>query len=300
MHEEFELTLSTGEKMKGVEYIVKDAKYNLTIQTGMCEHATRYIEVAKHLNSKKINVFVLDAFGQGLNAESVERQQIWPKDGFFKNVEGIALMVDRAKANGLPTTHFGHSMGSFMTQSFMERYPGKATKIILCGSNGGQRFLMKLASFIANIVVNKSNLEKPVPLIQKLSLDAYAKSIKDRKSDLDWLSYDEENIENYKNDPYCGALNMGSFWKGFLKGMSTIWDKKQLKNIDKNTSIFIIAGKEDPVGRNSKGPIWLYETYKKLGIKKVYMKLYDHMRHEILNETEKEMVFKDVADFVTK
>ena len=42
------------------------------------------------------------------------------------------------------------------------------------------------------------------------------------------------------------------------------------------------------------------ETYKKLGIKKVSMKLYDHMRHEILNETEKEMVFDDVSEFVTK
>lgn len=296
----FELTLSSGEIIKGVKYLTKDAKYNLTIQTGMCEHATRYEEVAKFLNSKDINVFVLDAFGQGLNAESVERQQIWPKDGFFKNVEGIALMVDMAKENGLPTTHFGHSMGSFMTQAFMERYPGKADKIILCGSNGGQRILMKLASLLANIVVNKSNWEKPVPFIQKLSLDAYAKSIKNRKDELDWLSYDEENIANYKNDPYCGALNTGSFWKGFLKGMSTIWDKKWLKKIDKDTPVFIIAGKEDPVGQNSKGPIWLYETYKKLGVKDVSMRLYDRMRHEILNETEKQMVFDDVASFVTK
>ena len=296
----FELSLPSGEILKGVEYLAKDAKYNLTIQTGMCEHATRYEEAAKYLNQYGINVFVVDAFGQGLNAESIERQQIWPVDGFSKNVDGIALMVDKAKENGLPTTHFGHSMGSFMTQSFMERYPGKANKIILCGSNGGQRMLMKLASFLANIIVNKKNFEKPVPFIQKLSLDAYSKSIKNRKGPNDWLSYDEENIAAYEKDPYCGALNTGSFWKYFLKGMSKIWDKKEMKQIDKDTHIFIIAGKEDPVGQNGVGPIWLYETYKKLGIKNVSMRLYDHMRHEIFCETEKEMVFKDVANFVTK
>ena len=40
------------------------------------------------------------------------------------------------------------------------------------------------------------------------------------------------------------------------------------------------------------------DTYQKYGVTDVRMNLYEHMRHEILNETGKEKVWQDVLDFI--
>ncbi len=298
--EQFEVSLSTGEKLKGCYWPAENAAANLTIQTGMNEHASRYDDLAKWMNERGVNVWCLDAFGQGLNAESVEAQERWPEDGFAKNVEGIHLMTALAKENGLPTTHMGHSMGSFMTQSLIQRYPHFTDKVIICGSNGGQAAMMKMGYAMAKMQVNKKNWNEPNKTLSSLGLGGYTKAVKNRKTDLDWLSYDEENVKTYIADPYCGHENTNGFWLEFLKGMATIWTKKCLKTISPDERILLIAGEEDPVGRNGKGPKWLEKTYKKLGVKDVALILYPHMRHEIHNETEHLKVYEDLLTFIKK
>jgi len=298
MAEVFEIKLPSGETLKGYHWAAKDAKANLTMITGMQEYALRYDDLAKYLVGRGINVWILDAFGQGLNAPTEAELQIWPENAFAKTVDAIDLMNKMAKENGLPTIQAGHSMGSFMTQSRLERYPHSADKTILIGSNGGQKGLMKIASMLANVTVSKKKRDLPNPTLTNLGVGAYGKGIKDRKTDLDWLSYNEENVQKYIADPYLGHMPTGGFWKEFLKGMAIIWTGKALKGIAKDEVIYITAGEEDPVGQNGKGPRWLEKTYKKLGVENVTLKLYPHMRHEIHNEIGKEVVYEDLANFI--
>ena len=296
----FTIELPSKETLKGHYWPAEKAKANLTMITGMQEYAARYDGLARYLNSRGINVWILDAFGQGLNAPTEDDLQKWPLDAFAKTVDAIHLMNVEAKKNGLPTVQAGHSMGSFLTQSRLERYPHSADKTILIGSNGGQAGLMSIAYFLSKIMVHKSNWDKPNPTLTNLGVGAYGKGIKDKKTDLDWLSYNEENVKAYIADPYLGHMPTGGFWREFLKGMSTIWKKKNLLGIAKDEVIYITAGEEDPVGQNGKGPRWLEKTYKDMGIKDVTLKMYAHMRHEIHNEDDKETVYQDLADFILK
>lgn len=298
--EEFEVQLPSGEVLKGYHWPAENAVANLTMITGMQEYAARYDRLGKYLNTRGINFWCLDALGQGRNVDSVENLQKWPKFGFSKNVDAVKLMVDLAKANGLPTTQMGHSMGSFITQSLIERYPHCADKVILCGSNGGQAGLMKFGFMTASLVVHRSNWDKPNGFLTSLSLGGYAKAVKNRKTDVDWLSYNEQNVQDYIKDPYCGHPNTGGFWVEFMRGMRDIWTKKAMSNISKDDNIFIIAGAEDPVGQNGKGPKWLLDAYKKYGVEKVELKLYEHMRHEIHNEDDYMTVYNDIAEFILK
>ncbi|MCR5078741.1 MAG: lysophospholipase [Bacilli bacterium] len=296
--EEFSVKTPSGIVMKGRKWEAKEPKANLTIITGMDEHATRYAPFAEFLNEHGVNVWCLDALGQGLNAESEEAQERWPKDGFFENVAGIAEMVKLAKSNGLPTTHMGHSMGSFLSQSLIQWHPLIADKVVLCGSNGGQAFLMSAANLISKLIVHKGNWDKENKFMDNLGLGGYSKAIKDRKTDFDWLSYNEENVKKYIDDPYCGHANTGGFWKGFTAGMKTIWKKKYMSKVDKKQKILIVAGQDDPVGQNGKGLKWLENAYKKVGVNDVTLILYPNMRHEILNEIEKEKPYNDILNFI--
>ena len=119
----FEVRIKSGETLKGWHWPADRARVNLTIMTGMNEYALRYAPFAEWLNGHGVNVWCLDAFGQGLNAPSYNMQERWPLKAFQKNVQAICRMTRLARRNGLRTFLLGHSMGSFMVQSFMERFP---------------------------------------------------------------------------------------------------------------------------------------------------------------------------------
>jgi alpha-beta hydrolase superfamily lysophospholipase len=296
--EKFQVTLPNGKSLFGAAYKTAGTKRNLVIITGMDEHATRYENFASFLNQQGFDVYVLDTFGQGLNVSKPEEQEII-KEGFFADtVDALHQEVEDLKKSGKPTSLMGHSMGSFMVQSFVERYPNSAKSIIICGSNGPCKGKMHGAYVLSKVIVHKSNWDKPSKLLQKAGLGSNAKAIKNRKTDFDWLSYNEENVKNYMADPYCGHVNTNGFWREFLKGMDTLYQKKNLKQISSEENIFIISGAEDPVGGCGKGPTALKEMYKKYGVKRVSLKLYEKMRHEIHNEIGHEKVYSDIAEFL--
>ncbi|HHT67004.1 MAG TPA: alpha/beta hydrolase [Erysipelotrichaceae bacterium] len=296
----FEIKLETGEILKGCHFPTKEAQANFVFITGMQEYASRYTPLAEYLNKKKINVWILDHFGQGLNAPTQEDLQKWPKGAFDKTVEALNLLILEAKKNNLPTTQGGHSMGSFMTQARLQKYPLAADKTLLVGSNGGQAGLMSIASLLSKTLINKNNWDKPSPFFDNLGLGSYNHKIKNPRTSKDWLSYNEENVDNYIRDPYLGQMNTGGFWREFLLGMSKIWKKKNLKKINQNETILISSGQDDPVGQYGKGVEWLKKTYQKLGVNHVELKLYPKMRHEIHNERNNIQVYRDWANFILK
>lgn len=297
MSQVFEITLQDGYNMKGNAFLIDSGRANFVFLTGMQEYSMRYARLASFLNDNGVNVWILDHIGQGENAASVADQQKWCIGAFDKTVEALYETILLAKQNGLPTVQGGHSMGSFMTQARLERYPRAADKTLLIGSNGGQALLMKLGYLGTKLLVNRANWDEPNRRLSWMCMGSYAKSVKDRKSNLDWLSYNEENIKQYKKDPYCGHPNTSGFWREFLKGMRTIWDKRELDKIASGEIVLISSGEEDPVGQNGEGPKWLYEQYRKRGAT-VTLKLYPKMRHEIHNEDDSETVYQDWLEFI--
>ena len=59
----------------------------------------------------------------------------------------------------------------------------------------------------------------------------------------------------------------------------------------------ILSGKEDPAGSFGSGPKKLYEILSSQ-ISSCNLKLYDGMRHEILNEPSKNIVYHDVLNYL--
>ncbi len=287
--------------LKGYCSIAESPKSNLVLMTGMQEHSDRYEDLALYLNGFGISVYVLDAVGQGLNAPKVEDQQKWYFNAFDINVSAAHEQIEKLKRETkLPTFLMGHSMGSFMSQRYLELFPNTADKVVLCGTNGPAKAKMQFGYMTASLVTTKKNWNKPSNFLSNASLGPYSKAIKNRKTDLDWLSYNEENVQKYIADPYAGHPNTHGFWKEFLRGMKELYKRKWLKKISPDEKILIIAGEEDPVGEMGKGPRRLEQMYKKLGVKEVEIKMFDHMRHEIHNEVEHQVVYQTLSDFLTK
>ena len=121
-----------------------------------------------------------------------------------------------------------------------------------------------------------------------------------RKPVMDWLSYNTENVDKYIADPLCGFGPNNGFCLEFLKGLKRLHRRKFLLKIRKDLDIFIISGKDDPVSNYGKDVNKLKTMYNKLGINNVDTKIYEGMRHEILNEDDRKTVYQDVVDFFNK
>ena len=89
-----------------------------------------------------------------------------------------------------------------------------------------------------------------------------------------------------------------SYYKDLTETFSLI--AKEIELIDNDLPIFIISGDNDPVGNFGKGVITLFNKLKAVGIIDLTLKLYKEGRHEMLNELNKQEVFKDVLKWIEK
>lgn len=293
-------TLKNSEELYGHAWTIEKPIGNVVILTGMEEHSLRYDDFATFLNKHGYNVYCIDHYGQGENVNTEEELGVWPVSGFSKSVKNADELVEKLRISVLPTYLFGHSMGSFIIQDFIQRYTEHVNKVILCGTNGPNKLMISIGYFLSRLIVHKNNRKEPSPFLRSLMLGPYTKAIKDHKTPTDWLSYNEDNVKRYNLDPKCGYLyhSKKSFYREFLKGLNRLHKKKFMKKIRQDMSILLVAGAEDPVGNNSKGVLKLARLYKKLGIKDVQTIIYPEMRHEILNELDNDKVYHDILAFL--
>ena len=287
--------------LRGYSWECENPEAILVIATGMEEYALRYDNFASFLAENNINVYCIDCYGQGDNALYENDLGIVPCSAFSKNVRIIDDLVKKYSLKGKPTIVLGHSMGSFLIQDYIQRYSKHANKAIIMGSNGpNSNFSYKIGYQLARFVCKTKGENKEAKLLKNLAIGSYAKSVKNRKTDCDWLSYNEENVKQYIDDPKCGHPSSNGFYRELLKGNRRLYKTKFLNKINKKLNILIVSGKDDPVGKFGKGPTSLYKLYKKLEISDVELKLYENLRHEILNEKEKEIVYNDILNFIKK
>ncbi|MCQ2792046.1 MAG: lysophospholipase [Bacilli bacterium] len=294
------ITNSFNDTLYGYAWTVKDPKANVIIMTGMQETAERYDDFANFLNQNNYDVYCIDHYGQGLNIKDINLPGVWPISGFSKTVKTFGELENNLKKTGLPVYIFAHSMGSFMAQEFIQRFHERVSKVILCGTDYANPWVMGCAYLLSKHIVPNSKRDEPSKKMANLVTGAFAKAVPNAKTEFDWLSYNTANVEKYSKDPKCGFVATGGFYREFLKGMKRIGKKKFIRKIRQTVSIYIIAGKEDPVGHMGKGPTKLYKRYKRLGVTNIQLKLYDKMRHEILNENNNKVVYQDILEFLDK
>lgn len=298
----FNIRVDESHVQRGNEYLIDKPIGNVVIITGMAEHSRRYEPLARRLNYEGFSVTVLDHWGQGENCADVKDLQKWEKGSWYVTMHALNILGEKMRRHtDKPVYLMGHSMGSFMVQNYLFYYPDTVDKAIIMGSNGpNAKLILSMGNLVAKLLTNSKNWDKPAKFLHNLSLGGYAKSIKNRKTDCDWLSYNEDNVKRYIDDPYCGVMNTYGFFHEFMAAMVTLYKRSNLKKISKKQPILIIAGDEDPVGACGKGPTALAKMYRKLGVKEVELKIYQHMRHEILNEYDSNIVIDDIVAFLEK
>lgn len=273
---------------------------------GLAEHSLRYDRFGSILAEQGYVFNAFDMRGHGRTAElslangTGDFGKLADKDGFKKAMSDVDEMIDSLAAEypGLPVILMAHSFGSFVGQGYIENYHGKIAACFLIGSAGPRLALTTSGYILASIIKFFRGKNSIVGFLEKLSFGSYNKRISDLKSKYDWLSKDQLSNQMYADDKWCGFPLKTSFYCDMTGALSTIHKKKNMAKIDKDLPIYLLFGAEDPVGDYGKTVRALADIYAKLGIKNVTVKEYPGDRHEILNETDKEVVEKDILEYL--
>ena len=280
---------------------VENPKGIVQIVHGMTEYALRYDYFAKKLCENGYIVYAHDQRGHGeTSPKDEEKGYIADDEGFDILVENVKELTDVAKKenSNLPIILFGHSMGSFVSQRYIELYGNGIDGVILSGTNGKPDRITKLGILISKIEIMLKGRKAKSKLMDKLSFGDFNSNFKPTRTDYDWLCSVNEEVDKYIESPVCGFICSTSFYYDLIRGLWKINKKENLNNIPKNLPIYIFAGDKDPVGKFGKGIVKLYDTYKSIGIYNLNYKLYSNGRHEMLNENNKDEVIKDLLDWI--
>lgn len=266
---------------------------------GMCEHIARYDDFARFLAGNGFIVCGNDHLGHGKSID--ERSQI----GFMGAVSGDKRLVDdmhiltkimKKRNPGLPYFLFGHSMGSFCARIYAAHFGDELDGLIICGT-GNTPSVMSVLSSSLDKLVDRFGLMKRVDTIAQIMNKGFSAMTDEKDNPLAWLSVDKENRIAYSNDDLCTFTYTLAGYRDIFNLMSEACDDRWAFRLPKDLPIMIISGAKDPVGMNGKGVLAVADHLVTAGYEPTVI-LYPGMRHEILNETEHEVVYNDVLSFL--
>lgn len=301
MKKEFNLQVTNETTLYGYIFEPENmiSKGVVQIVHGMAEHIGRYFDFMQYLCDNGYVVVGYDQRGHGKTAGSVENCGYMDDNDNFNILVDDLFKVNQFVHEQYPNKIiylFGHSMGSFVSQRYIELYSNTIDGVILSGSNFNKGLFIKLGKCIASIITKFKGRKHISKFMHNLSLGSYNKKFKPAVTSVDWLSRDEENNIKYEQDEYCGMIFTVSYFKDLTNAFIKI--ENDIELIDNDLPIYIMSGDNDPVGNFGKGTTLLYNKLKSIGIKDLTLKLYKDGRHEMLNEINKEEVYKNVLEWI--
>lgn len=263
---------------------------------GAAEHSGRYDRFANALTAQGYAVYATDHRGHGrTRLRSGATGDAGPDAWNRMVMDEIALTQHlRATHPGLKLALFGHSLGSFMAQDYIERRGELLDALVLSGTSYGPPPPKQLLDALDAAV--KADALAPSPVWAGLFAD-FNKPFSSSPG-FQWLSRDAEEVRKYTSDPLAGFAFNNELARDIFAGYARMRDPALEARIPKALPILVIQGEKDPVGENLKGTQALLDRYQALGLTRVQHRFYRDARHELLNETNREEVTRDVLGWL--
>lgn len=268
---------------------------------GMAEHIDRYDEFARYLASHGFAVCGHDHIGHGGSVEDSSQLGHMPMksgaDILIADVDSLRKVAS-SRYPDLPYFIFGHSMGSFVTRCYLARYGEGLAGAILCGTGNQPAALSAGGNALCHLIGIIKGSDYRSKLIDNLAAGGFNNAIDNPRTAVDWISHNKENVDAYLADGRCGFMFSAGAYAALTSLTREAVSKACVNAYPKELPLLYVAGEEDPVGDCGKGVRAAAKLARSAGLDDVQVKLYPHMRHEILNEDDKAQVMEDVAVWI--
>lgn len=283
------------------------------ISHGMAEHIERYDEFARYLVRRGILVVGNNHMGHGDSINSKEdlgyfsipikglgKRALTNNDSSANAVKDLYHITKITKKHypGIPYILLGHSMGSFLARRYIMRYGNAIDGAILIGTGNQKNSTINTGLLLTKLITAIYGERHRSKVLNKMMFGTYNRKIKKPKSENDWICSHKETIKKYNEDELCGFLFTMNGIEALLSTLKYITKQENIDKIPNDIRMLILSGMDDPVGNYGEDVTYVYEKYKSHGVEDIEMKLYKDCRHEILNETIRAKVYRDIFDWI--
>ena len=115
-----------------------------------------------------------------------------------------------------------------------------------------------------------------------------------------WICSDPEVAKEYKESELCGFTFTDDAYLALFELMKRAYDVEHYSCTNPKMPVLFVSGAEDPCLINVRHFAKTVQAMRHAGYLDVKGKLYPGMRHEILNEIDKEKVYHDIAVYLKK
>lgn len=268
---------------------------------GMCEHKERYIPFMEYLNSHGLVAVIHDHRGHGKSVRS--RYDL----GYMYGQGGEGLVEDarcvtsyiRHRFAGLPLVLFGHSMGSLAARAYCKRYDKDLKGLILCGQPARNPAL-PLGILTAETLKLVRGEHFRSRLLEMMTFGPFAAKFWREGRKFAWICSRKEVAAEYEDSPLCGFNFTVDGYLALFGLMKEAYSRKNWNCSSPHVPVLFTGGEEDPCMGSRRKFARTVMSFREAGYDRIYCRRYPGMRHEILNETERMKVYRDICRFIEK
>ena len=263
---------------------------------GLAEHSARYQRLAEALTGAGFAVYAHDHRGHGPHCPPADLGFLAERDGWRKLLDDIEAIAERIEADqpGLPRVFLGHSMGSFLGQTYIAEHGDALAAAVLSGSSGPPPAILPIGRRLVAFESWRLGPRGKSPLVQALLFGEQNKPFRPARTPYDWLSRDAAEVDKYVADPLCGFALTNQLAADLVAALADLASPRLAAQIPKTLPIYVFSGDRDPVGAKLQG---LLDVYRRAGLD-VTARLYPEARHEALNETNRDEVTADLIGWL--
>lgn len=264
------------------------------ISHGMCEHKERYIPFMQFLNKHGYACIIHDHRGHGKSVRHMDDLGYFYENGHIGIVEDVHQLSTFIKLRypHLPFYLFGHSMGSLVVRCYLKKYDDDIDGLFVCGSPSYNPFA-PFGIYLTSKIGKKKGHHYRSSFIQKIGFESFNRQF-DKSTPNSWICSDKNVVKNYNQNPLCNFIFTTNGFHSLFLLMKETYDLENWQMKNKNLPIHFIAGQNDPCIQNEKKFYKSVHFLKKCGYTQVTSHLFKDMRHEILNEINKEEVYEHI------
>lgn len=273
-----------------------ELRAGVVVVHGAAEHSGRYARVAEILQSAGYAVYALDLRGHGRTANVAGRGRIG-ESGMDGVLDDLDRLVGRARAEvaDRPIILLGHSMGSVVVQAYVVETSDPISGYVLSGTMGPTVVNEELVTGL-RAALDAGMADEPLD-----ALGAYGNADEPQRTRYDWLSRDEAEVDKYIADPLCGDDNPLTYGyvAALLETVADVMEPDAIARIRVGMPVLLLTGDADPVSENA---VQVRELERRLRDARldVVAHYYAGARHEVLNETNRDEVHRDLLDWLDR
>lgn len=270
----------------------------LQLSHGMCGCKERFLPFMEFMAANGVACVANDHRGHGASVICKDDLGYMYKGGYEALVDDMVMVATwiHEKHEGLPLYLLGHSMGSLAARAFVRQHDDMVDGLIVCGTPG--RSSLSRAGFVITGIMEKAGAGRWRPS----ALMTFASGLYNRRFRKEgpgaWTCSDISVRNAFRANPLCNYVFTVNGIHNLLGLMTETYRQEGWRMSNASMPVVFMSGADDPCmageGRFHESVADMYRH----GYHDISSALYTGMRHEILNETDREYVWNDILLFI--